>query len=72
MVERSAAVAAQEADIEQQSRHQSLLFTASCGMGLIPAAQGVTPPTNLGFEHYRNQEEALGELAQHTNLVDNH
>jgi hypothetical protein len=72
MVERSSVIAAHKAEVVQQVHHRGVLFTANCGMGLIPDAQGVTPPTNLGFELNHNQEEDLGELSQHTDSVYNH
>ncbi len=70
MVERNAAIAAQEAAVERQVQHQGRLLAANRGMGLVPPGQGVPAPPNLGFDLTRNQELALGELAQRTQLVD--
>jgi hypothetical protein len=70
MVERNAAVAANEAAVGQQVQHQGLLLAANRGMGLVPPGLGVLAPPNLGFDLTRNQELALSELAQRTRSVD--
>ena len=70
MVECKAAIAAMEASVGQQVQHQGLLLAANRGMGLVPPGQGVLAPPNLGFDLTRNQELALGELAQRTRSVD--
>jgi hypothetical protein len=70
MVERSAALATQEAAVAQQVQHQGLLLAATRGMGLVTPGQGVQAPPNLGFDLTRNQELALSELAQRTRSVD--
>jgi hypothetical protein len=70
IVEQNAAIAAQEAAVEQQVQHQGCLLAANCGMGLVPPGQGVPAPPNLGFDLTCNQELALGELAQRTQSVD--
>ncbi len=72
MVERSAALATQEAAVAQQVQHQGLLLAATRGMGLVTPGQGIQAPPNLGFDLTRNQELALAELAQRTRLVDTH
>ena len=41
MVERSAALATQEAAVTQQVEHQGLLLAATHGMGLVTPGQGV-------------------------------
>jgi hypothetical protein len=54
MVERSAALATQEAAVAQQVQHQGLLLAATRGMGLVTPGQGVQAPPNLGFDLSHN------------------
>jgi hypothetical protein len=50
MVERSTALATQEAAVAQQAQHQGCLLAANRGMSLVTPGQGVQVPPNLGFD----------------------
>ncbi len=72
VVERNAALAAQEAAVAQQTQQQGCLLAANHSMGLVPPAWYVLALPNLWFDVTRNQELVLVELVHRTRSVDTH